>query len=102
MVFPAVYLGTVVGSGAALLVGGATSSPLVAAGIAAAVAAVLRLPFTGVLLALLLCAAAGLAVTTPAIIGSVIGVLLRVAADMRLRREPPEDTVDDSPEMAAP
>ncbi len=90
MVFPAVYLGTVVGVGAPLLVSGATSSPLVAAGIAAAVAAVLRLPFTGVLLALLLCAGAGLSVTTPAIIGAVIGVLLRVVADTRLHRDEPQ------------
>jgi len=87
MVFPAVYLGTVVGVGAALLVSGASSSPLVAAGIAAAVAAVLRLPFTGVLLALLLCAGAGLSVTTPAIIGAVLGVLFRVVADTRLHRD---------------
>lgn len=94
MVFPAVYLGTVVGVATPLLVSGTTSSPLVAAGIAAAVAGVLRLPFTGVLLALLLCAAAGLTVTTSAIIGSVIGVLVRVAADMRLKRTDPQPATE--------
>ena len=87
MVFPAVFLGTVVATGTSLLVSGSNVSPLVAAGIAAAVAGVLRLPFTAVLLALLLCAGAGLTVTTPAIIGAVVGVLVRVIADMKLNRE---------------
>ncbi len=88
MVFPAVFLGVVVATGASLLVSGSSVSPLAATGIAAAVAAVMRLPFTAVLLALLLCAEAGLAVTTPAILGAVIGVLLRVVADARLNRAP--------------
>ncbi len=88
MVFPAVFLGTVVATGTSLLVSGSNVSPLVAAGIAAAVAGVLRLPFTAVLLALLLCAGAGLTVTTPAIFGAVIGVLVRVIADTKLNRQP--------------
>ncbi len=86
MVFPAVFLGVALATWMSLLVSGSSVSALSAAGIAAAVAGVLRLPFTGVLLALLLCAAAGLAVTTPAIIGAVIGVLIRVAADAKLAR----------------
>ncbi|HQR80452.1 MAG TPA: chloride channel protein [Actinomycetota bacterium] len=86
MVFPAVYLGVVVGTGSSLLVSGTNVSALAATGIAAAVAAVLRLPFTAVLLALLLCAGAGLAVTTPAVVGAVIGVIIRAVADMRLQR----------------
>lgn len=89
MVFPSVYLGVVVATGSALLVPGSNLSALAATGIAAAVAAVLRLPFTAVLLALLLCAGAGLAVTTPAIVGAVVGVILRAAADARLQRGSP-------------
>lgn len=86
MVFPAVYLGVVVGTAATLLVPSASVSAMAATGIAAAVAGVLRLPFSGVLLALLLCASAGLAVTTPAIIGAIVGVLVRVVADGLLAR----------------
>ena len=93
MVFPAVFLGVAFGTGSALIFDGANLSALVAAGIAAAVAGVIRLPFTGVLLALLLCSGAGLAVTTPAIIGAVVGVLVRAAADSRMQA---------SDEVAAP
>jgi H+/Cl- antiporter ClcA len=96
MVFPAVFLGVVVATLATLLIDGANVSALAAAGIAAAVAGVLRLPFTGTLLALLLCAQAGLAVTTPAIIGAVLGVLVRVSADMRLGRTAPEQAESDA------
>lgn len=86
MVFPAVFLGVVVATAGTQVVTSANLSAMAAAGIAAAVAGVLRLPFSGVLLALLLCASAGLAVTTPAIIGAIIGVLVRVVADGVLQR----------------
>jgi H+/Cl- antiporter ClcA len=86
MVFPSVYLGVVIAVAADLLLSGVSQSALVATGIAAAVAGVMRLPFTAVLLALLLCSGAGLAVTTPAIIGAVVGVLVRAAADTRLAK----------------
>lgn len=91
MVFPSVYLGVVIATAADLLLDGVSLSAMVATGIAAAVAGVMRLPFTGVLLALLLCAGAGLAVTTPAIVGAVVGVLVRGAADTRLKRDEPQD-----------
>ncbi len=87
MVFPSVYLGVVIAVAADLLLSGVSQSALVATGIAAAVAGVMRLPFTAVLLALLLCSGAGLAVTTPAIIGAVVGVLVRGAADSRLQKD---------------
>jgi H+/Cl- antiporter ClcA len=90
MLFPAVFLGVVVATATALLIDGTSVSALSAAGIAAAVGGVMRLPFTAVVLALLLCAPAGLAVTTPAIIGGVVGVLMRVAADARLAVRTPE------------
>jgi H+/Cl- antiporter ClcA len=86
LVFPSVFLGVVVATATAQWLDAASLSAMVAAGIAAAVAGVLRLPFTGVLLALLLCAGAGLAVTTPAIIGAVVGVLVRAGADARIGR----------------
>ena len=95
MVFPSVYLGVVIATAATLMIASVSLSALVATGIAAAVAGVMRLPFTGVLLALLLCASAGLAVTTPAIIGAVIGVLVRAAADTRLAKA--EDVPDPVP-----
>jgi H+/Cl- antiporter ClcA len=91
MVFPSVYLGVVIATAADLLLDGVSLSAMVATGIAAAVAGVMRLPFTGVLLALLLCAGAGLAVTTPAIVGAVVGVLVRGAADVRLKRNDSQD-----------
>lgn len=87
MVFPSVYLGVVIATAADLLLDGVNLSAMVATGIAAAVAGVMRLPFTAVLLALLLCSGAGLAVTTPAIIGAVVGVLVRAAADARLGKD---------------
>lgn len=86
MVFPSVYLGVVIATAADLMLDSVNLSAMVATGIAAAVAGVMRLPFTAVLLALLLCAGAGLAVTTPAIIGAVVGVLVRAAADARLAK----------------
>lgn len=89
MVFPAVFLGVVVATACAQVLD-TNVSAMVAAGIAAGVAGVLRLPFTGVLMALLLCSVAGLAVTTPAIIGAVVGVLVRVAADAKFGRQDEE------------
>jgi H+/Cl- antiporter ClcA len=84
MLFPAVFLGVVVATATSLLIDGTSVSALSAVGIAAAVGGVMRLPFTAVVLALLLCAPAGLAVTTPAIIGAVVGVLAGVSVDARL------------------
>lgn len=91
MVFPAVFLGVVVATAAANMVSSSNVSALASAGIAAAVAGVMRLPFTAVLLALLLCSPAGLAVTTTAIIGAVVGVIVRGGVDMRMSKE--SDTV---------
>lgn len=84
MLFPAVFLGVVIATATSLLIPDANTSAMAAAGIAAATSAVMRLPLSGVLVAMLLCAPAGLAVTTPAIIGSVVGVLIRIVADARV------------------
>jgi H+/Cl- antiporter ClcA len=95
MIFPAVYLGVVVGTIASLILPSAALAPMVAAGIAAGSAAVVRLPITSTMLAVLLCAGAGLAITTPAIIGACVGLLVRVAADSRMAAGLP-----DSPAVA--
>lgn len=84
MIFPAVYLGVVVGTLVSVIVPSAGLSPMVAVGIAAGSAAVVRLPITSTLLAVLLCSGSGLAITTPAIIGACVGLLVRVAADAKL------------------
>jgi hypothetical protein len=44
----------------------------------------MRLPFTGVLLATMLTLAAGPAVTVPAILGAVVGLLTRLVVDARV------------------
>ena len=90
MIFPAVYLGVVVGTIASLVLPGVSLSPLVAAGIAGGSAAVVGLPITSTLLAVLLCADSGLAITTPAIIGACVGLLVRVAADSRMAKGLPD------------
>lgn len=89
-IFPAVYLGVVVGVASSLILPNAAMAPMVAAGIAAGAAAVVRLPITSTMLAVLLCAGSGLAITTPAIIGACIGLLVRVGADARVARGLPD------------
>jgi purine-cytosine permease-like protein len=56
-------------------------SALIVAGMAAGVAAMLKLPFTAGLLAIVIGAGAGLVVTPMAIIGAIVGVALRMAYD---------------------
>ncbi len=84
LIFPAIYLGVVMATIMSLLLPASNVSALAAAGIAAGVASLMRLPFTAVVLAVLLCSGAGLAITTPAILGSVVGILVRSAYDARL------------------
>ena len=83
-IFPAVALGTLLATGCALLVEGSSLSALSATCIAAAVASALRMPFTAALLAVLLTASAGGATTVLAIVGAVVGMLARLAAEGRL------------------
>lgn len=82
-IFPAVFLGVAVGVAASLMSDALSVSALVAAGIAAGTSAVVRLPVTATLLAVLLTSSAGLAVTTTAIVGAIVGVLVRAALDSR-------------------
>lgn len=83
-IFPAVFLGVEAAVCLALLVPGSSQSALVAAGIGAGAGAALRAPFTSTLLAVLLCGEAGMSVTSSAIIGAVVGLLVRAAIDLRL------------------
>ncbi|MGW2092597.1 chloride channel protein [Promicromonospora sukumoe] len=76
-IFPSVFIGAAAGAATALLVPGTTLAPLVACGIAAGVAAAAGMPVTALVLALLLCVSAGAAVTVPAILGALVGTLLK-------------------------
>ena len=84
-VFPLIALGTILAVLTSPLVGGDRAVPaLVAAAVAAATAAGIRFPFTAVLLGVLLTVSAGPATTVPAIIGAVVGMLVRLAAEQRI------------------
>lgn len=85
-IFPATFLGVGAGVLAALVVPSAEATPLVAVGIAASAAAMTRLPATSGLLAMLLIGGAGAAIAPFAIIGAVVGLLMRLGLDGR--REP--------------
>jgi H+/Cl- antiporter ClcA len=86
-VFPAVYIGVVVGTATAVIVDDASLSAYVAAGIAAGGAASMRLPFTAVLLAVLLCSESGYAITSVAIPAAAVGLLVRVVIDAAIERK---------------
>lgn len=76
-IFPSVFIGAAAGAAAALLIPGTALAPQVACGIAAGVAAAAGMPVTALVLALLLCVSAGPAVTVPAILGALVGTLLK-------------------------
>jgi hypothetical protein len=64
-------------------------SALAAAGIAAGSAAMIKLPATSALLGLLLISGAGAAIAPFAILGAVVGLIVRLIAERRL--ESPTD-----------
>ncbi|MGA0121611.1 MAG: chloride channel protein [Gaiellales bacterium] len=82
-IFPATYLGVAVGVLVALVIPSGEATPLAAVGIAAAAAAMTRLPATSGLLAMLLISGTGAAIAPFAIIGAIVGLLLRLALDRR-------------------
>lgn len=82
-IFPAVFVGMGVGVLGSVVVPGTSLSALAACGIAAGVAVVLGMPATAALLALLLCASAGVTVTVPALVGAILGALTKAAVDAR-------------------
>ncbi|MFN8126402.1 MAG: chloride channel protein [Candidatus Nanopelagicales bacterium] len=97
-IFPAMSLGVGVGAMVALFVDPSLETPMVVAGIAACVAASLKLPFTAGLLALLVTSSAGVVTAPVAIIGAVVGFVMRVAHD---KKWPPPET-SAAPGSAAP
>jgi len=80
-IFPATYIGVAAAVMVGLVITSAPMSALIVAGMAAGVAAMLKLPFTAGLLAVVIGAGAGLVVTPMAIIGAIVGVTLRMAYD---------------------
>ncbi len=80
-IFPATFLGVGVAVLAALLVSSVSITPLVAAGIAASAAAMIKLPGTSALLGALLVGTVGAAVAPFAILGAIVGLVVRLAAD---------------------
>lgn len=90
-IFPATFLGVAVAVLASLLISSVSVTPLVAAGIAASAAAMIKLPATSALLGALLVGAIGAAVAPFAIVGAVIGLVIRLAID---RRAPGSDIVE--------
>jgi H+/Cl- antiporter ClcA len=82
-IFPALLVGAAVGTAAAAVIPGTSLAPLVACGIAAGAAAAAGMPVTALVLALLLCVGAGPAVTVPAVLGSLVGTLLKGLLDAR-------------------
>jgi H+/Cl- antiporter ClcA len=80
-IFPATYIGVAAAVLMGLVITSTPMSALVVAGMAAGVAAMLKLPFTAGLLAIVIGAGAGFVVTPMAIIGAIVGVVLRMAYD---------------------
>ncbi|MBK9697206.1 MAG: chloride channel protein [Propionibacteriaceae bacterium] len=87
--FPAIALGTILASMGGLVLGQEAVPALAATAIAAAIAGGMRLPFTGALLGVLLTISAGPAITVPAILGAVVGMLTRLAADQGFAQPEP-------------
>lgn len=79
VMFPAVAMAAILARVGSLQLGPDSLPALAAAGIAAAVACATGFTFTSVLLATLLTIASGPAVTVPAIMGAIVGALLRAA-----------------------
>ena len=80
-IFPAVAIGVIMATGATLVVGGTSTSALAAVGIAAGTAACMRMPFTALLLGVMLTYPAGGATTVLAIIGTIVGLSTRLAGE---------------------
>ncbi len=95
-VFPAIAIGVALGVAGANVLPGLNTTPAVATGIAAGTAAVLRVPFTAVLLVSLLVGSSALDVAPIAVLAAVMGWLVATALPN------PEDRARDPlPEAAA-
>lgn len=78
VLFPAIALGTMMAGITVLIVGTDGMPALAAVAIAAATAGSLGKPFTALVMAVLLTASAGSAVTVPAIVGAIVGMLVNL------------------------
>ncbi len=83
-IFPATFLGVCVGVLGTLIFPFVPLSPMVAAGIAASAAGILRLPATSALLGAVLVTGTGPAIAPFAIFGAVIGLIIRMLVDKKL------------------
>ncbi|MGI9186110.1 MAG: chloride channel protein [Gaiellales bacterium] len=83
-IFPATFLGVGVAVAGSLIFPDASVSALAATGIAAGSAAMIKLPATSALLGLLLISGAGAAIAPFAILGAVIGLIVRLIAEQKL------------------
>jgi chloride channel protein, CIC family len=94
-VFPAIAIGVAVSMVAANLLPGLDTTPAVATGIAAGTAAVLRVPFTAVLLVSLIVGSSSLDVAPIAVLAAVMGWIVATLLPN------PEDRLEPVPEAPA-
>jgi H+/Cl- antiporter ClcA len=80
-IFPAVSLGALMSTTATLIVPGASTAALAATGVSAAIAASMRMPFTALLIGVVLTNAAGGATTILAILETIVGLSTRLAGE---------------------
>jgi H+/Cl- antiporter ClcA len=99
--FPAIFLGAAAGLMASHLPGYALT-PAIAVGIGAGVAAVLRLPLSAVVLALLLTAGSGAGSAPLVIVGVVVAYLTTLALSAKQTAAPDDDLPADGTAVAAP
>jgi chloride channel protein, CIC family len=85
-IFPAIAIGALLATMCSLIVDGTSVAALAATAIAAATAAMIRLPFMATLLAVMLTYPAGGATTVTAIVGTLVGMLTRMVAEEHLPR----------------
>ena len=95
-VFPAIAIGVAAAMAAADILPGLNTTPAVAAGIAAGTTAVLRVPFTAVLLVSLLMGPSAFDVAPIAVLAAAVGWLVATVLPN------PEDRVQETPVEAAP
>jgi H+/Cl- antiporter ClcA len=95
-VFPAIAIGVAAAMAAANVLPGLNTTPAVAAGIAAGTTAVLRVPFTAVLLTTLLLGSSAFDVAPIAVLAAAVGWLAATALPN------PEDRLRDRPDEPAP
>ncbi len=96
-VFPAIVLGAAIGVASAEVLPGLETTPALAAGIAAATAAALRVPFTAVLLATLLVGSSAADVAPIGVLAAAVGWIVAVALPNPEDRRPAEPPAEEVP-----